>query len=140
MHVNEARRTASIRSVRAIELRAGGATYAAIAKELGCSTGAAFNAVDRGLRRWVKEPLDTVVTMELQRLDALLRAFWSRAVGGDVDAAAFVLKVLERRARMLGLDAPKKLDVSMIVQRWAEQSGLDPTDVLIAAEELLRGL
>ena len=44
------------------------------------------------------------IRLEEARLDALQEGIWGRAMGGDPRAVEVALKVLERRARMLGLD------------------------------------
>jgi hypothetical protein len=46
---------------------------------------------------------EAIRTEEL-RLDALQDGIWDKAMGGDARAVEVALKVLERRARMLGLD------------------------------------
>jgi hypothetical protein len=46
--------------------------------------------------------------IELMRLDKLQQPYWTRALKGDVDALDRVLKIMERRAKMLGLDAPAR--------------------------------
>lgn len=43
-------------------------------------------------------------TLELTRLDALQTALWEKAMNGDVKAALGVLRIIERRSRLLGLD------------------------------------
>lgn len=44
-----------------------------------------------------------LLAMELQRLDALQDAHWGQATSGDVRSAEFILKVIDKRSRMLGL-------------------------------------
>jgi hypothetical protein len=44
------------------------------------------------------------IRLEEQRLDALQDGLWEKAVGGDARATEVCLKILERRARMNGLD------------------------------------
>lgn len=41
---------------------------------------------------------------ELDRLDALQEANWHQAIAGDVKATEAVLKVIDRRIKLLGLD------------------------------------
>lgn len=47
--------------------------------------------------------------LEEERLDALAQKFQAKADAGDAQAAALLLKISERRARLRGLDAPTKL-------------------------------
>ena len=42
--------------------------------------------------------------MEMLRLYELQRAFWPKAMAGDFRAAHLVLKVIDSRMRLLGLD------------------------------------
>lgn len=44
-----------------------------------------------------------LLAMELQRLDALQASHWNQATAGDVRSAEFILKVIDKRAKMLGL-------------------------------------
>jgi len=136
----EGRRLADVRRAQALQLRAAGASYRDIAAAMGCSVAVAHKLTTQALETWAREPLDAVLAMENERLDQLLRAFWPAATAGDVEAAALVLRILERRARMLGLDAPKRIDVSAIVARWAADEGLDPGDVLAVTVPLLQEL
>lgn len=53
---------------------------------------------------------DELRETELQRLDRLQRAHWSAAIEGNVGASKIVLACIDRRAKMLGLDAPVKVD------------------------------
>ena len=43
--------------------------------------------------------------VELQRLDRLQRAHWEQALKGNVGSSKIVLSCIDRRAKMLGLDA-----------------------------------
>jgi hypothetical protein len=50
----------------------------------------------------------------------LLETFYKRAIEGvDAQAGLLVVKILERKANLLGLDSPQKLD---IIQVQAEQA------------------
>jgi len=46
------------------------------------------------------------------RLDRMQRAVWPAAISGDIKAGAQVLRIMERRARLFGLDAPTKVEVA----------------------------
>jgi len=60
----------------------------------------------RQLNEGNKETAGIVKRLELERLDALHFAHWKAAVAGDVRAGLFILRLMERRARLEGLDAP----------------------------------
>jgi hypothetical protein len=40
----------------------------------------------------------------------MLNAIWTAATNGDLQAQAGVLRLEERRAKLLGLDAPKQIE------------------------------
>jgi hypothetical protein len=113
---------AALRQTEALRLRQSGMTFQEIADVLGYAdpTGAR-GAVLAALQTTVVEPNNEMRSLELTRLDALLAALWPTALAGDQGAIDRVLKIQERRAKMLGLDAPPKMPVGDI-------------DELIAAE------
>ena len=93
----------------AVEMRTRGHTYQQIADACGVSMSAAYKAVCTYLeqtRAIAREAAEEVRRLELDRLDRMLAAFGPRAEDGDAAAADRVLRIQERRARLLGLDAP----------------------------------
>ena len=96
------------RQRKALELRKAGATYEQIASQLSYAdrSGAAA-AVKAGIKAIIAEPAQEVLALELQRLDAMLLGLWTKAKSGDVAAVDRALRIMERRANFLGIDAPK---------------------------------
>lgn len=96
------------RQKQALELRMAGVSYATIAEQLGYSDmSGAHRAVGRALKRTLQEPADKLRELEAERLDKLLLGLWpSRTNLGVVDR---ILRIMERRAKLLGLDAPTKV-------------------------------
>lgn len=131
------------REAEATRLRSRGWTYQRIADELGwANKGDAHHAVQRVLRDTVQEAGDELRTLELIRLDALYVAAHEvlerehvtvsngRIVAGTdgapilddapvLQAIDRLLRIQERRAKLLGLDAPVKKDVSLTDERVA---------------------
>ena len=128
----------------ALQLRAGGATYQQIADTLNYATAAgALKAVRAGLRATLQEPAAELRTLELERLDALLRGIWPRAIRGEVTAIDRVLKIMGRRAELLGLDAPTRISSELAINhdhaaQLAAQYDLDVGEVIAEAERHLR--
>jgi len=124
---------------KAIDMRMAGASYQQIADELGYnSRGAACQDVTRALETAVVEQARSVEAYreeELQRLDVLLAEAWAvlkrqhitvshgRTIYDDrtgepllddgpvLTAIDRILKIQERRAKFLGLDAPQRHEV-----------------------------
>ena len=44
--------------------------------------------------------------LELERLDLMAQGMWDRAAAGEKEAVQTVLSIMQRRAKMTGLDAP----------------------------------
>ncbi|MFJ9214240.1 hypothetical protein [Streptomyces sp. NPDC102264] len=127
--------TAAERDAEAARLRSRGWPYQRIADELGyADRGEAHHAVGRVLKATVQEAGDELRTLELERLDAMYasvmdvleRKHFTVSNGkimymGDqpleddgpvLQAVDRLLRIQERRARLLGLDAPAKTQVS----------------------------
>ena len=113
--------SAALRQTDALGLRQSGKTFAEIAAQLGYSDpSGARNAVLAALRDNVTEPNAEMRTLELARLDALHEALWVKALGGDLGAIDRILKLMERRAKILGLDAPPQRadeDIDELIRR-----------------------
>lgn len=102
---------AARRSARALELRSKGYTFQRIAAELGYSgKQGAHDAVMRALDATLREPADEFRLLDLERLDRLWRGFYPRACAGDVHATNACLQIMDRRARLLGLYLPLRVE------------------------------
>jgi len=101
--------TAATRRLQAVELRKSGASYRDIGKSLGISHQAAFGLVDRALKdlnRKQQHATGELRAMELERLDMVQFAIWTRATDSPAHLPSIdrLLRLMERRARLLGLD------------------------------------
>lgn len=97
------------RRAEAIRLRIAGRTYADIGAALGISGQSAYDHVKLGLEQTAKEmgeSADVVREQELQRLDRALQLVMERIEKGDMSATDRLVKLQERRAKLLGLDRP----------------------------------
>ena len=128
------------RHLQALELRKAGVSYRHIAQQLGYSgVSGAHSAVARALKQVIQEPGAQVLQLEVERLDALLLALWPNAKRGDYGAIDRVLKIMERRAKLLGLDMVAantvqnlNIDMSTLAMGQVERiaHGEDPISVL----------
>jgi hypothetical protein len=107
---SSARVTKKDKEQRALELRKAGASYAEIGRTMGIPKTNAHRLVMGGLDELVKklkEDASHVRELELERLDAIVMANWpARASWKNAEV---ILKAMERRAKLLGLDAPQKV-------------------------------
>jgi hypothetical protein len=156
--------TAAEKDARALELRRAGLSYRQIAAQMGVSVGAAYKYVTRGLDRTRREPADALRDLEVERLDQLqleaLRVLRRRhflVQGGEVvtrtnpatgaveellddgpslAAIRTLLAVQERRAKLLGLDAPARVDANVTLrvawERASDEERMSLVDLAIA--------
>ena len=102
-----AKAIARYRQVRVVELVMAGWTYDAIAREVGFrSKGSVSKAFWRALSAREESNVRTYRALEVSRLDALQLCLWDRAMAGDVTAVSTILRIIDRRIRVLGLDRP----------------------------------
>jgi transcriptional regulator len=98
------------RQLKALELRKAGVSYDEIANALGFKwRSSAFAAVKRALKEVKREPCQELIVLEAERLDKMQTALWAKAQHGDYGAIDRILKIMQRRAELLGLDAPEKV-------------------------------
>jgi hypothetical protein len=102
------------RETKVMELRAQGWTWQRIADETGyASPSACKTAFDNAIKRTMQPVADEVRTLELERLDRFLSYLWDKIEAGDPIAIDKGLKIMDRRAKYLGLDAPVKQQVEV---------------------------
>jgi len=152
-HGGDGRFTRSIetaeRDAEAARLRARGLSYRAIAARMGVDVSTAHAAVQRALKATVEEPAADVRVLELERLDRMYETVMGvlerkhvtvsngkvvtlddEPIEDDGPVLAAVdrlLRIQERRAKLLGLDAEKKINLSGGVQY--EIVGVSPEDL-----------
>ena len=119
---------------KACELRSRGWPYRDIAAELGIGYSEAYKRVQRGMARIVQEPAEQARQFELDRLDRMYRKI-EQILEADhivvqhgkvvydetgeplpdhdprMRAVATLLKIQERRSKLLGLDAASKMQL-----------------------------
>ena len=100
---------------RVIELRRAGVTYDVIAQEVGYSNASgAYHAYTRALKRTLREAgTEELREQEADRLDRLQRFAWGSAAQGNLKAIETIVRIMGRRARLLGLDMPIKQEITM---------------------------
>ena len=102
------------RDLEALDLRKHGATFEQIATKLAYADRShAFKAITNLLNSQEVEAVEDYRKLELMRLDSLELALSPQLQTGNGKSINFgaidrVLKIMERRAKLLGLDAPTK--------------------------------
>lgn len=110
-----------VRRAEVMRLRMAGLTYEEIGQRIGISNVAAYWHVKRALeqaRTKLAEATDNVRDQELRRLDRALVIVMAAMTpnpkkkpgASELAAVDRLLKIMERRAKYLGLDAPEKYE------------------------------
>ena len=94
------------RRLKALELKTMGHTVRAIAEQLNVSSTTAHNDIDAMLRDIADKDTGRANNNRMllnQRYEALISAYFSKATGGDIEAAKIVIDVLGKQAKINGL-------------------------------------
>lgn len=112
------------RELKVLELRRAGLTWQRIAEQVGYADhSGAYMAYKRAMKRTLQQPADELRQAEIDRLDRLQLAAWPRAMNGDNASITTIIRIMERRAKLLGLDMPVKIAQDVTV--WDGGESID---------------
>ena len=104
------------REIKVLELRRAGLTWQRISEEAGyADASGAYAAYKRAIKRTMQQPADELREQELDRIDRLQLALWPKAMKGDNASINTIVRLMERRARLLGLDKPIEIKQDVLV-------------------------
>ena len=127
--------TATQKQAEALRLRTQGKPLAEIARILGYrGESGAHRAIRTGLQKTLQEPADELRTMEAERLDRMLEGLWDKAVSGDTWSVDRVLGIMDRRAKLLGLDKSSADDPAAGAQRYLDLYNMAVADAADKSE------
>ena len=121
------------RVARAFDLRKRGKTYRQIGEMLGYSHEQARQDIQSVLATLVAETKDSaqeVLALELARLDDIQVNVYLEALQGNERAIGTVLKIMERRAKLLGLDITRNLNINMTADEISNMSDEELHDLI----------
>lgn len=98
----------------AVAMRLAGATFRQIGEKIGVHESSAAKMVKRVMARTravADEDAEELRRVESERLDAMQLAVWPQATKGHLGAVDRVLRIMQRRASLFGLDAPPRAAV-----------------------------
>lgn len=95
-----------------LQRRIEGWSYRRIAEHYGVQDSTVWEAVTKELKAIRREPAEELRQLELEALDALIDQALTAVEAGDLERIEQVRKLRADRRKMLGLDAPQKLEVS----------------------------
>jgi hypothetical protein len=97
---------------RILQLRLSGMSVRRLAREFKLRETEIIRILDAALPPLNQATKIRLFREDIARLDDLLIAFYPEARKGNVASAGICLKLLERRAAMVGMDSPVRIDIS----------------------------
>lgn len=104
---------AAERDERIWQLRLLGLSLRQIAAQVGLTHPRVLAILERGYRERVHPKVDEARTLELERLDDWMVRLAPAIRNGDDRAISTALRISERRARLLGMDAPTRVQAEV---------------------------
>lgn len=104
------------RRVTVASMIKGRASYRQIAFALGCAPATVCKDVKLIIGRWREEQVSDIeeqILLDNATINEAIHAIWDDVKSGDVVAIGALVKLLDRRARLLGLDAPARSPVAI---------------------------
>lgn len=109
------RAAAAERRTQGWELRKAGASYRAIAQRLGVSHEQVRKDCDHVLDELSKQAEGSATkwrALQLERCEDVVLGLWQAVRKGDTESVNALMRVFKRQADLLGLDAPKRSELS----------------------------
>lgn len=102
------------REAEVLRLRRGGLTFDLIAQQLNFAhASGAHKAYVNACKRIIYSEVEELRSTEMDRLDLAQAAIWNGVLQGQIPSVMALMKIMERRARLLGLDMPTKAQVEV---------------------------
>jgi len=108
----------------AVQLRREGYTYREIARLIRTTDKVAYQLVADAFKNQqlrTKEQVEQLTELHSQRLDWMFLKLKDRIGNGDTRAIEVATKLLDRQAKLLGLDAPVKQQVNVRYEQMSDQ-------------------
>ena len=105
----------AVRQQRALDMRMLGFSYRAIAKDCGVTEGTSYSDVQSAIASLdviKKDKAERIRELELIRLDHMTQRLAADVNRGDTKAITTEVRIMERRAKLCGLDEPTKAELS----------------------------
>lgn len=121
------------RRAKVLTYRMSGASSRDIAVKVGVSHPTVLNDLKvmmTELNEQIAEGREQLHALENSRLDKLQAAIWLTALTGHPDSVRTVLSVMERRAKLNGLDKPVKIDLAAELEGQLERALTKLSDAL----------
>ena len=112
------------REAHVLRLRRAGMPFDMIAERVGFKNASgASEAYKNAMKRIIYSEVAEVRKEEQDRLDIAQSAIWANVLRGEVPSVLALMRIMERRAKLLGLDVPVRVQQEVTV--WNGDGNLD---------------
>lgn len=104
----------AIRDRRIVQDRRAGLDFDTIAEKYELAPQTVSRIINDRLSQTIRlrdAEVDLLRQQELERLDAVQAAAWTAASEGHIDSLKIVMNAIDRRCKLLGLDAPQQMEI-----------------------------
>jgi len=125
---------------RVMELRIAGWTYDKIGKAFDVTPMTICNDVHAELARAERERGANVAEyrrIQMERIDRAIAKIWPSVAQGEYEAVDRLVKLMEREAKLLGLDAPARIDIRAKLVALAEAEGWAADEVVATGAQVV---
>lgn len=70
----------------------------------------------------------------LERIEQAIKAIFANVVKGELDAIHGMVRLMERESKLVGADAPAKIDIEHRIRAMAREHGFDEDEAIRASE------
>lgn len=121
------------------QLRLQGQTVRAIAENYNVTVDEVRAALRRMIAGMTPKYRADLVELENERLDAMMQNIFDQAQRGSMDHIDTVLKIMDRRAKLLGLDAPVKTSHTTDAEKDGTEGKPTSSDRMLERIRKIRG-
>jgi hypothetical protein len=103
-----------------------------IANRLGVSSSTVCRDLKKLDQQFIREASQDIAqhkALDLRRIEAAIGAIWPNVLKGNVQASRALVDLLNRKAKLLGLDAPTRVDMTSDWREEASRMGVDPDEL-----------
>jgi len=131
-----------LRTLEWLELRRKGYSYDEIGRQYQVPTTSVHRTVTKALAlaaRKSGESAEIVRRIELERLDKMYQSLWEQIESGSTRAIEMGLRIMERRAKLTGLDAPEQKQIQVMVEMSDSEMIHEARKLGISVPRILEG-
>ncbi len=129
------------RRSQVLQMTIAGKPMDAIASEFELSRQTISNDLRKALETQERDTLSGAAELrqiQSNRLTQALDAIWLRIKGGELEAISMFIRLCEREAKLLGLDAPTRVDLRQRMEAVIALKGWEPQKAVAEFEQIAR--